>query len=83
MVLVAATALTVATASCSPRMFGAALATAAIIGAVAVLAHHDAHFHDPYCGHPHRYHDGRTVYYYGGHWEYYDPGAGTWYYYNE
>lgn len=78
-----ALALGSATTGCSPRMFGAAVAAAAIIGTVAVLAHHDAHFHDEYCGHSRRYHEGRWVYYYGDRWEYYDHGTGNWYYYHD
>lgn len=70
-------------AACSPRFIGTAIMAAAIVGTVAVLAHHDAHFHDPYCGHHRRYQDGRWVYFYDGHWEYYDPNGGTWYYYQE
>ena len=64
-----------------PRLVGDVIMAAAIIGTVAVLAHHDAHFHDAYCGHQSRYHDGHHVYYYGGHWEYYDPPSQRWYYY--
>jgi len=73
--------------SCSPRMahalFSAAVITAAIIGTAHVLAHHDAHFHDPYCGHHRRWHSDRWVYYYDGHWEYYEPETGRWYFYQE
>ncbi len=72
-----------ATSSCSPRLFQAVLVTAAVIGTVAVLAHHDAHFHDEWCGHHRRWHDGRWIYDYRGHWEWYDPATGTWYYYAE
>ena len=72
-------------ASCSPRLFraavGAAIITAAIVGTAHVLAHHDAHFHDSYCGCDRRYHEGRYVYYYDDRWEYYDDGR--WYYYSE
>jgi hypothetical protein len=59
----------------------AALWTAAIAGHIAVLAHHDAHYHHHHCGHYRRWHSGRWVYYYGGHWEYYD--GGSWYYYED
>jgi hypothetical protein len=69
--------------ACSPRFFGAMLMTAAIVGTVAVMAHHDAHFHDMNCGCNRRWHDGRWTYYYGDHWEYYDPTSGAWYYYEE
>lgn len=85
LILVTALALGLgaSSAGCSPRMFGAAVAAAAIVGTVAVLAHHDAHFHDEYCGHERRYHHGRWVYYYGDRWEYYDQGNGSWYYYSD
>ena len=73
--------LLVGAASCTPRMFHQALMTAAIIGTVAVLTHHDAHFHDAYCGHPREWHDGRWVYHYQGRWEYYDHRSGNWYYF--
>jgi hypothetical protein len=70
-------------AGCSPRMaatlLGAAIVTAAIIGTAKLLAEHDAHFHDEYCGHPRRYHHGRWVYHYSGHWEYHH--GGSWYHY--
>jgi hypothetical protein len=75
--------LSLGSACFHPRFIGNAIVAAAIIGTVAVLAHHDAHYHDEYCGHQRRYHDGRWVYYYGGHWEYHDPHAGRWYYYEE
>jgi hypothetical protein len=72
-------------AGCSPRLaraaIGAAFITAAIVGTAHVLAHHDAHFHDDYCGHHRRYHDGHYVYHYNGYWEYYDHDRGRWYYY--
>lgn len=61
----------------------AALWTAAIVGEVALLTYHDAHYHFDGCGHYRRYHGGHWVYYYGGHWEYYDDGASAWYYYDE
>jgi hypothetical protein len=68
---------------CHPRvmgnLLGAAIVTAAIVGTAAVLAQHDAHFHDEYCGHARRFHQGRWVYHYNGHWEYYE--GGRWYYY--
>ncbi len=69
--------------SCHPRMLGNVLMAAAIVGTVAVLAHHDAHFHDHHCGCHRRYADDRWVYYYGDHWEYYDYDTDTWYYYRD
>jgi hypothetical protein len=83
LVLSAILALVLAVVSCSPRMFGAAMMAAAIIGTVAVLSTHDGHFHDEYCGHHRRYHEGHWVYYYDGHWEYYDHHHRNWYFYNE
>ncbi|HYU14854.1 MAG TPA: hypothetical protein VEL05_02230 [Candidatus Acidoferrum sp.] len=61
----------------------AALWTAAVVGEIALLADHDAHYHHDHCGHYRRWYGGHWVYYYGGHWEYYDDGAGSWYYYEE
>lgn len=82
-VAVCALAFSLAVAGCHPRMLGNLIMAAAIVGTVAVLAAHDAHFHDHYCGHHRRWHDGRWIYGYHGHWEYYDPSTGTWYYYEE
>lgn len=69
----------------SPRTAGtlarAALVTAVVAADVALIASHDAHYHSYGCGHYHGWRDGRTVYYYGGHWEYYDHHRGGWYYY--
>ena len=72
----------------SPRTAGsianvaaAGLWTAAVVGQIALLAYHDAHYHHDHCGHYRRWYGGNWVYYYGGHWEYYDGGAGRWYYY--
>lgn len=74
----------------SPRTAGsianvavAGLWTAAVVGQIALLAHHDAHYHHDHCGHYRRWYGGNWVYYYGGQWEYYDDGAGHWYYYAE
>jgi hypothetical protein len=61
----------------------AVLWTAAIAGTIAVLTIHDAHLHHEHCGHYRRWHEDRWVYYYGGHWEYYDDPSGTWYFYAE
>ena len=62
----------------SPRT-ASGLARAAVF--TAVVASHDAHYHAYGCGHHHRWRDGRVVYYYGGHWEYYDDYAESWYVY--
>ena|SRR5438552_18592644 len=71
--------------ACSPRMLGdvarTALWTATIVGYVAILQEHDAHFHYENCGHYRRYHDDHWVYYYQGRWEYYDEPSARWYYY--
>lgn len=61
----------------------AALWTAAVAGELAVLSHHDAHHHHEQCGHYRRWDSDRWVYYYGGHWEYYDSSSGSWYYYSD
>jgi hypothetical protein len=56
--------------------------TAAIVGtAIALTTPHDAHVHWESCGCPRQWHEGRWVYYYGGSWEYHDPGTGYWYHY--
>jgi hypothetical protein len=65
------------------NLAAAALWTAAVAGQIAILAYHDAHYHHDHCGHYRRWHSDRWVYFYGGHWEYYDDRAGNWYYYNE
>ncbi len=68
-----------------PRFAGdiarAAIVTAAIVGTAAIIAEHDAHMHYEACGCPRQWHEDHWVYYYGGWWEYYDPGAGAWYHY--
>jgi hypothetical protein len=81
-VFVAACTLWLTATACSPRLFRAAVVTAAIVGAAVVLATHDAHFHDHYCGHRRRHHHGHWTYYYNDHWEYYDERDGRWYYYD-
>jgi len=59
----------------------AAVFTAVVAANVAIVASHDAHVHAYGCGHHHGWRDGRVVYYYGGHWEYYDDRAESWYVY--
>jgi hypothetical protein len=75
------------TTACSPHLFrhavAAAVVTAAIVGTVHVLRHHDSHYHHRHCGHSRRYHDGQWVYYYEDRWEYYDEDEGRWYYYRD
>lgn len=61
---------------------GVAMLSAAVVGTAAILAEHDAHYHDYYCGHSRRWHNGRWVYQYDGAWEYYDPGTTRWYHYH-
>lgn len=69
--------------ACSPRM-AQFMAGALIVGAtVAIIAHHDAHHHSPYCGHEYVVVEDREVYQYQGRWEYYDDETGEWYYYTE
>lgn len=65
------------------QLAAAVIWTAAIAGQIAILASHDAHLHHEQCGHYRRWHDSRWVYYYGGHWEYYEPVDARWYYYVE
>ena len=70
-------------AGCNPRMMGnllgLAIVTAAIVGTAQVLAMHDGHYHDEYCGHHRRYHEGHWVYNYNGQWEYNE--GSNWYSY--
>lgn len=69
--------------ACSPRM-AQFMAGAVIVGAaVAVVAHHDAHYHHRHCGHHYVVVEDREVYEYEGRWEYYDESTGEWYYYEE
>ena len=74
---------TIAATSCNPRfagqLLGLAIVTAAIVGTASLLANHDGHFHDEYCGHHRRYYGGRWVYNYNGQWEYHESGG--WYSY--
>lgn len=72
---------------CTHGMWNALGTTALVVGAVAetvatihLLTEHDAHYHNLGCGHAHRYHEGRRVYQYGGHWEYYDGVENRWYF---
>ncbi len=73
--------------ACTPRMTAdlvrTALWTATIVGYVAVLESHDAHFHYEHCGHYRRWQDTQWVYYYQGRWEYYQPNDARWYFYTE
>jgi len=76
-------ALAQAPGACSPRM-AQFMAGALIVGAaVAVVAHHDAHFHHHHCGHEYVIVEDREVYEYQGRWEYYDDSTGQWYYYED
>jgi hypothetical protein len=80
-------ALALASSACSPYLFRqvatAAIVTAAVVGTARAMAYHDAHYHYHTCGHERRWHDGRWVYHYEGHWEYYDPHTDGWYYYDD
>jgi len=83
----AMTALAGTQTACAPRLTAdfvrTALWTATIVGYVAVLETHDAHFHFEHCGHYRRWHESQWVYYYQGRWEYYSQGDGRWYFYIE
>ncbi len=72
---------------CSPRLTAdfvrTALWTASVVGYVAILESHDAHYHFEHCGHYRRWHDQQWVYYYQGRWEYYNAGNARWYFYTE
>jgi hypothetical protein len=49
------------------------------VGTAVILAMHDDHEHGADCGHYRRWHHDRWVYYYDGHWEYYEPATAAWY----
>jgi len=72
---------------CAPRMMRhigrAAVAGAVVTGAVAAtaIAVHHAHHHTARCGHHRHWRQGRWVYEYDGHYEYYDHHHGRWYRY--
>ncbi len=82
-------------AACTPRSLGSYAARSlvhtavnvavnvAIIGVVTAMVEHDSHYHSHSCGHRYTVHDGRDVYEYNGHWEYYDAETGGWYYYRQ
>jgi hypothetical protein len=64
------------------ELFGHAVGAIAYVAVTAmVLAAHDHHYHGAYCGHTYVVYEQHPVYYYDGRWEYYDPSAGSWYYY--
>ncbi|MCA9514013.1 MAG: hypothetical protein KC635_03640 [Myxococcales bacterium] len=64
------------------QLFGDVVETAVAAAiVVAVLSHHDHHYHSYRCGHRYVMVESRPVYYYDGHWEYYDSYSGRWYYY--
>jgi len=81
--------------ACTPRSLGNYAARAVVRTAVQVAVHvaihgivtamieHDSHYHHHSCGHRFTVHDGRDVYEYNGHWEYYDRDARRWYYYRQ
>ncbi|MCA9519666.1 MAG: hypothetical protein KC609_01780 [Myxococcales bacterium] len=71
------------TPGCSPRTLGFVAGMVVLGTAMAILAEHDAHFHSHHCGHRHVIYEGRDVYYYNDHWEYYDPNARRWYFYRD
>ena len=52
-----------------------AVAGAVIAGSV---VHHADHWHSHRCGCPSRWHGGYRMYWYGGHWEYYDDRGQCW-----
>ncbi|MFH1132206.1 MAG: hypothetical protein V1754_12790 [Pseudomonadota bacterium] len=69
------------TPACTPRMAAHMFSAAAVLGTVAVIAHHDAHMHHYQCGCHRRWYQDQWVYHYDGRWEYYDRHHGRWYYY--
>ena len=76
----------VASSGCFPGYYArsnlvGALWTAAVVGLAIHLAVHDAHVHWESCGHYRQWHEGRWVYWYNDHWEYYDEPTGQWYLY--
>ena len=84
-ILAAVLSLGLLTAGCHHRAHGGlavlhlASAVAEVALVAAIISHHDAHYHDHYCGHRYRYYEGRYNYWYGGQWEYYDDDGGVWY----
>jgi hypothetical protein len=61
------------------QLANATLWTPALVGTAVILAMHDDHEHGADCGHYRRWHHDRWVYYYDGHWEYYEPATAAWY----
>jgi len=55
------------------------LFTAAAIHHAILLEQHDYHYHDEFCGHYREWVEDRWMYWYHGHWEYYDYETGRWY----
>ena len=53
--------------------------TAVAIHDAIYLEHHDTHVHDEFCGHYRVWVEDRWLYWYHGHWEYYDYETGRWY----
>lgn len=80
-------ALGLTSSACSPQLFrdvaSVAIFTAAVVGTAHMMADHDAHFHDHWCGHHRRWYHGHWVYHYDDRWEYYDPNEEVWYYYDD
>lgn len=85
LVLALVVTLSASTAACNRygwALFGDVVETALTAAVVvAVLAHHDRHFHSAHCGHRYVVVESRPVYDYDGRWEYYDDYDGRWYYY--
>jgi hypothetical protein len=84
-----ACALALLVSGCFPGYYGPranlinALWTAAVVGTAISIAVHDAHMHSEACGHYRQWHEGRWVYWYGDHWEYYDEPSGQWFIYQQ
>jgi len=55
------------------------LFTAAAIHHAILLEQHDYHYHDEFCGHYRVWVEDRWMFWYHGHWEYYDYETGRWY----
>lgn len=68
---------------CGPRTASFIAGMIVLGAALAIMAEHDAHFHSRHCGHRHVVYEGRDVYYYNGHWEYYEPNTRRWYFYRD
>lgn len=81
--LLAALLVVLTSVRCGRGGFMLAQAAITMAAVATVIAVHDAHYHDYYCGHRYVVVEDRPVYYYQDRWEYYDAPSGRWYMYEE